>query len=132
MARTPEDWLLQADYDLETAEAMFKSERYIYVVFFCHLAIEKGLKGIYQKRVNETPPKIHNLVYFTEKLDLSAPQDTKEFIAALSDESIPTRYPTDFKKIYKEFTAVRAQVSIEKSKGVLEWIKKEFARSSNI
>lgn len=28
-----EEWLLQADYDMETAQAMFDSGRYIYAMF---------------------------------------------------------------------------------------------------
>lgn len=41
------EWLRQADYDMETAEAMFESGRYIYAVFMCHLSLEKALKGLY-------------------------------------------------------------------------------------
>ena len=59
--KPPEEWFRQADYDLETAEAMFKAGRYIYTVFMCHLSIEKALKGLYAKRFRKDPPKIHNL-----------------------------------------------------------------------
>jgi HEPN domain-containing protein len=128
MARTPTDWLLQADYDLETAEAMFKSERFIYVVFFCHLAIEKGLKGIYHTRQKKMPPKVHNLEYLVEKLGLSPPDDMIDFISDLSDTSIPTRYPSGFRDVWKDFTVDRARASIQQSRGVLEWIKTEFKK----
>ncbi len=30
------EWFIQADYDFGTAEAMFKTGRYIYAVFMCH------------------------------------------------------------------------------------------------
>lgn len=33
-----EQWLQRADYDVETAEAMYASARYIYVVFMCQQA----------------------------------------------------------------------------------------------
>ncbi|MEO0284618.1 MAG: HEPN domain-containing protein [candidate division WOR-3 bacterium] len=33
-----EEWFKQAEYDLETAYAMFKTGRYIYTVFMCHLS----------------------------------------------------------------------------------------------
>ncbi len=83
---------------------------------FCHLAIEKGLKGIYQKRLNTIPPKIHNLIFFVRKLELAAPIEVKRFLVLLNDASIPTRYPSGFKDIYKEFTVERAQTSIEKAR----------------
>lgn len=39
-------WIEIAKYDLETAEAMLKSKRYLYVGFMCHQSIEKILKAI--------------------------------------------------------------------------------------
>ncbi len=46
----------------------------------------------------------------------------------MRDASIPTRYPSEFKKIYKEFTPERATLAIVKSKEVIAWIKIEFAK----
>ena len=37
-------WIEISDYDLETAEAMLHSKRYLYVGFMCHQAIEKIFK----------------------------------------------------------------------------------------
>jgi HEPN domain-containing protein len=37
MAQTPEEWLRQADYDMDTADYMFSGGRYFYAVFMCHL-----------------------------------------------------------------------------------------------
>ncbi len=54
-------WLDLAEYDLETAEVMFISKRYLYVGLMCHQTIEKALKAIYSKKYNEVPPRIHNL-----------------------------------------------------------------------
>jgi len=44
-----EEWLKQADYDMDTADAMHTGGRYFYAIFMCHLSIEKGLKGLYYK-----------------------------------------------------------------------------------
>jgi HEPN domain-containing protein len=38
----------KADYDLDTAKAMLQTERYLYVGFMAHQAIEKALKA-YQR-----------------------------------------------------------------------------------
>ncbi len=42
-------WIDLADYDLETAKAMRQTQRYLYVGFMCHQAIEKILKAYYVK-----------------------------------------------------------------------------------
>jgi len=38
-------WIEISDYDLETAEAMYHSKRYLYVGFMCHQTIEKAFKA---------------------------------------------------------------------------------------
>lgn len=38
-------WAEMSDYDLETAEAMLATGRYLYVAFMCHQTIEKILKA---------------------------------------------------------------------------------------
>jgi HEPN domain-containing protein len=48
-----EEWFKQADYDLETAETLLKTGRYIYAVFMCHLSIEKALKGLYAQKFEQ-------------------------------------------------------------------------------
>ncbi|MCC6444603.1 MAG: HEPN domain-containing protein [Armatimonadetes bacterium] len=49
------NWLESARYDLETAEHMQKSGRYIYVVFMCHLAIEKTIKALVCEETQAAP-----------------------------------------------------------------------------
>ncbi len=38
-------WIDLSDYDLDTAEAMLQSKRYLYVGFMCHQSIEKSFKA---------------------------------------------------------------------------------------
>ena len=63
MAKDPQEWLRQADYDMDTAEYMLSGGRYFYAVFMCHLSIEKALKGLFHDRLSVIPPKTHNLIY---------------------------------------------------------------------
>ncbi|RMG95388.1 MAG: HEPN domain-containing protein [Chloroflexi bacterium] len=39
------NWVASSLYDLETAEQMLITKRYLYVIFMCHLALEKMLKA---------------------------------------------------------------------------------------
>ena len=118
------EWLLQSDYDIATAEAMFSSGRYFYAVFMCHLSIEKCLKGLYSKLLNELPPKTHNLIYLLEKISISPPEEIYNFIYSINAESVATRYPEDLHQLLKDYTRERSMEIINKSKQVLEWLKK--------
>lgn len=126
MAKEPEEWLRQADYDMETAEFMLSGGRYFYAVFMCHLSIEKALKGLYQKRLQEIPPKIHNLVYFLNKIGLKPEESIGRFVVKLNEASVVTRYPEELGKLQKDFTQPIVKGILSRSKEVLEWIKKQF------
>jgi HEPN domain-containing protein len=118
-----EEWLRQAEYDIQTAEAMLQAERYIYTVFMCHLAIEKMFKALYTKRLNKIPPKTHELVYFIKKLSLNLPEDIAEFIGTLSEAHIVTRYPDELSKVLQYFPKDKTEEILSKSKEVVQWIK---------
>lgn len=74
------EWYLQSDYDLETAEALLNSKRYVYCIFMCHLCLEKSLKGLYVKRNGEFPGRTHSLAYLVEKLGIRMAVEDVEFI----------------------------------------------------
>lgn len=117
------EWFRQADYDLDTAKAMFKTGRYIYAVFMCHLSIEKALKGLYTQKTREIPPKTHNLLYLIEKLKLEIPEIFYDFLFNLNRVSVPTRYPSDLRKMLKDYDRNRTINILQKSMEVLQWLK---------
>lgn len=126
MSEKRKEWLKQADYDMDTADAMFSSGRYFYAVFMCHLSIDKSLKGLYSKKLNEVPPKTHNLIYFLNKIGKKPDQKLEKFIIKLNTASVATRYPDDLTKIQSAYTEKITKEMIEKSKDVLKWIKTQF------
>ena len=123
MTKNPQEWLKQADYDMETAEIMFDNKRYFYAVFMCHLSIEKALKGLYTQKLNKTPPKTHNLIFLVEKIKLELSEDLYDFIFTLNGVSVPTRYPDELQKLQKDYNTVKTRVLLEKSKEALKWLK---------
>lgn len=122
MAKQAEEWLTQANYDMDTAAYMFKGGRYMYTVFMCHLSIEKGLKGRYTEKLGKEPPKTHNLLYLVEKIKLRLPEDLHDFIATLNRVSVPTRYPDDLRRILKDYDKKKTKEVLDQSKKVLQWL----------
>ena len=53
-------WLERVDYDLQTADAMLNTGRYIYAIFMCQQAIEKVMKAFINNLGKDVFP-IHNL-----------------------------------------------------------------------
>lgn len=128
MSDKHEEWRKQADYDIETADIMFQSGRYFYAVFMCHLAIEKALKGLYFKTLEQVPPKTHNLLYLLNQIGEKPEQDLEKFIIKLNTASVATRYPDDLAKIQAAYTAEITSEMIANSKEVLQWINEQLSK----
>ncbi len=123
--KSKEEWFKQADYDLKTSLAMFKSGRYIYTVFMCHLSIEKTLKGLWAKKFGKDPSKTHDLSYLAEKIELKLSSPYQEFLEDLNDLSVPTRYPEKIEKLIKQYKKEETRVILDQTKELLQWLKEK-------
>ncbi|MBI5410312.1 MAG: HEPN domain-containing protein [Nitrospirae bacterium] len=103
MRKDTESFILSSEYDLTTARHMFNTGRYVYVVFMCHIAVEKLLKAIVAETTDRVPPKTHNLLYLIKLACLSMPQDLFDFVAKINNASIVTRYPEDFNRLIESY-----------------------------
>ena len=126
MAKDPQEWLRQADYDMDTAEYMLSGGRYFYAVFMCHLSIEKALKGLFHDRLSVIPPKTHNLIYLLNKSGIKPPEPIGRFVVKLNEASVATRYPENIEKLGKDYTQTIVHDIVARSKEVLAWIKAQF------
>jgi len=117
------EWFFQSDYDLETAQQMLQSGRNVYCIFMCHLSLEKALKGLYVKKINEIPPKLHSLKYFVDKIQLDISDDYLLFIDKIDELSIATRYPEDLKAMITLYTPEQTKKIYEQTKKIQQWLK---------
>ncbi|HRU06418.1 MAG TPA: HEPN domain-containing protein [Candidatus Brocadiia bacterium] len=123
MDKRVEQWFMQAEYDLDTAECMLQGGRCFYAVFMAHLAIEKALKGVWQAKLRDAPPKTHSLVYLVEKLGLTPPAEVDEFLVTLNSASVATRYPDDLQKMIASYSEAGTRRLLDNSREALAWIK---------
>lgn len=119
------NWIRSSNYDLKTSEHMFKTGRYIYVLFMCHLSVEKLLKGMYEATFKKVPPKTHNLIYLTNTVGIELPEDHLETLESLNDLSIVTRYPEDIEAMIKSFKKNKVMTYLKKTKALIRWLKKD-------
>jgi len=119
MRKYSESFRESAEYDLKTAENMLNDGRFIYVVFMCHLAIEKMLKAISAQTTKKVPPKTHNLIYLIKLSNLKLSQNLFDFIAKINNASIVTRYPEDFSELIKAYPKEIAVEYLSNTKEVI-------------
>ena len=121
-------WVEISDYDLETAKAMFKTKRYLYVGFMCHQAVEKILKALFSKSKNATPPYIHNLIRLSEQSGILTELNKSQLslLDSLQPLNIQARYPSYKEKIYKMLNRKNTTNLLKDTTEFIQWIKKKL------
>lgn len=119
------NWLSLAEYDFETAKAMLKSGRYLYVAFTCQQTIEKILKAFYVKEKDRTPPYTHNLIKLLNEISLSSEidGDKKKFMETLNSYYVESRYTEEIEEISKLVNSGKAKEIFSKTKELFLWLK---------
>jgi len=123
MKKATINWLKSADYDLKTAASLLKNKRYLYVVFMCHLSLEKTLKAILSEALGKLPPYTHNLNRLLELGSIALPEEMQSFVNAINLQSVPTRYPEDFTRLSKELNGKTAAEYMRQTKRIIQWLK---------
>lgn len=121
-------WLDVADYDIETAEAMYNSGRWLYVGFMCHQVIEKTLKAYWCGSQPEDPPYTHNLVLLSDKTGLAEmlSEEQNVFISQMMPLNIQARYPSYKEQLSKKLNKDTCRMIIDKTKEMQSWIKSKL------
>lgn len=117
-----------ADYDLETAKAMLKSKRYLYVGFMCNQVIEKIFKAYYVKAKNEQPPYTQKLIRLAEESNLykMMTEKQKDFLDLISPLNIEARYPTQKQELFNALNNENCKKIIEETEELVLWIKQQL------
>jgi HEPN domain-containing protein len=119
-------WLDIAKYDLQTAEAMFSTGRWVYVVFMCQQSIEKLLKGLYGYYKDDEIPRIHSLSKiigkFADKLPTTIDNRYYALFDRLTAHYIQGRYPEYIEEISQSIHEDEAKQLLDESKGAFSWL----------
>jgi HEPN domain-containing protein len=120
-----QNWYSLAKYDLESAEMMLKSGRYLYVAFLCQQTIEKTLKGLFVKETLQTPPYTHNLrrlakqLSFYENLD----QEQLDRLDRLNVYYIESRYTETLEEMKKAIGSDEAHKILKECREMIKWLE---------
>ena len=123
MGKDFENYTSSSEYDLSTAKHLLKAGRYVYVIFMCHMSLEKMLKAIFSKRLNRSAPKTHNLLYLVKETKTELPPEHFDFVSKINNASVITRYPEDFKKLISSYPREVAKEYLKKTENILSWLK---------
>ncbi|MBC2696762.1 MAG: HEPN domain-containing protein [ANME-2 cluster archaeon] len=123
-------WWKQANRDLLTAKNCIGSGDYYASVFFSEQAIEKGLKALYIKLFNDSPPRIH----YIDKLAslVNAPLDIMDATYELSEDYMLSRYPDVSDELpFELYDENMAKIKLVRSEEILSWVRTQMGEDND-
>ncbi len=124
MQEEVKNWWDQANEDLKAAKDSLKTRHYAWASFQAQQAAEKALKAFYLQRFKEIR-RIHDLVFFAQKLEL--PSKQLEYCRKLALVYADTRYPTgDGVTPSRRFSEKDAIEFLRFAEVILRWLEKQF------
>ena len=120
-------WMDRVNYDWETARAMHKSGRYLYVVFMCQQAVEKTLKAILAFQNKEIKP-IHHLPKLAELAGIRQEFDEGKLtlIESLSAYYLNARYKETIEALSKAIGKKEAKDYLAKTESLITWLTQKM------
>lgn len=125
LKKNVEYWIEVSEYDIETADAMMQTKRYLYVGFMCHQSIEKILKAFFVHKTDEHAPRTHNLTMLAQKSGIydELKEEQLELLDLLEPLNIQARYPTDKERLMRSLSNEKCQEILTKTREMMKWIK---------
>ncbi|MFH1652794.1 MAG: HEPN domain-containing protein [Pseudomonadota bacterium] len=130
VSMTPKDiskiirhWQEASKHDMDVALSLFKTGKYDYCLFLCHLMLEKILKAIVASVTKEHPPFTHNLLYLAGKANLELTKVQIEELDKINKFNMEVRYPEDLKAMLGKVTREYAKKYFDISKELWKWFQ---------
>ncbi len=116
-------WLDSAYEDFEAAkEIIANNKRKHFALFLGHLYIEKLLKAVYVKKINQVPPYKHDLYILASKCCIELTNKQIENLKIINEFNIQVRYPDYKNEFYKKCTDDFINHEIKRIKETAAWI----------
>ncbi len=116
-------WINSAEEDWKTIEVLMKGKRYMYALFFAHLAIEKLFKASWVKEhIENQPPKTHNLEFLYGETSLQLPDIFLTELRIINAWNIEGRYPDYLNKVGKGTTKQYTEEKLKMVNDLRLWL----------
>jgi len=128
ISRITKYWLEAAEHDLEMANSLFRTGKYDYCLFLCHLSLEKLLKALVTRATKNHPPFTHNLLYLAGKANLQLSKAQIEIFDQINKFNMEARYPEDLKAFYKKANKTFTKKYLDATKGIWKWLQEKLEK----
>ena len=121
-------WVNASRYDLQTARALLRSSRYIYVLFLCQQSLEKLLKAHVTRETGKLAPRIHNLVRLADTSDEEFSLEERALLERLSLYYLQSRYPPEIEALAKTVKRAMAAEQLRQTEALWKRLRRRLTR----
>jgi HEPN domain-containing protein len=127
MSNRYQDWLKQAEKDLEHAQLSLEHGDYEWACFAAHQAAEKAVKALHLFLGQEAWG--HVVAKLLRELPVSVPEELVERAKVLDGYYILPRYPNGFPEgaPFEHFGSLQAKEALEHARSILEFVRLQMA-----
>jgi HEPN domain-containing protein len=125
-----QDWLRQAERDLEQASDSHHSARFEWSCFAAHQAAEKAIKALHLHSGQEAWG--HGLAKIIRELpvEVSAPEDFLDMAHILDGYYIPSRYPNGHTEgaPFEHYGRKQSEEAVSYARTIIEFVRAQMAK----
>lgn len=121
-------WKKSSARNWKSAQGLLKLKHYDASLFFCHLTLEKILKGLIVKQTNKPAPYIHDLENLALIAKLSISKEQRENLKTITRFSIGGRYDDVKFAFYKQCNKSYTERYFNISKELYLWLRKQYRK----
>ncbi|WP_427366712.1 HEPN domain-containing protein [Candidatus Caldatribacterium saccharofermentans] len=128
MSNRYQDWLKQAEKDLQHAQLSLEHGDYEWACFAAHQAAEKAVKALHLFLGQEAWG--HVVAKLLRELPISVPEELVERGKVLDGYYIPPRYPNGFPEgaPFEHFGSLQAREALQHARSILEFVRSQMAQ----
>ena len=112
-------WKNSSQEDLDAAWSLLEKKHLRHCMFFAHLTLEKAIKAHVTKKIQQVPPRIHNLLRLVEIAEIALDDKRTDFLREFGVYQLEGRYP-DSEQIDLNESFVKSE--LDKVKEMFEWL----------
>lgn len=115
-------WRESSEQNYSTMQNLIKTKEYAWALFMGHLVLEKLIKALYVKKLNQHPVFKHDLLFLMKKIDVEFPADYEEWLDAITTFNLNARYDDYKQSFYKLCTPEFSKAWIDKIEILRQWL----------
>jgi len=116
-------WLSEGEQALDVARHLFEKGDYSYALFFGHLAVEKVLKAIHVRKVDQQAPRLHNLLRLALEAGIEVTNEQKQVLIRITAFNLESRYPDYNREFRKKCTPQFTRQELVQIEEIFKWLK---------